>query len=221
MHRLRKKLCFNWKLKWSSLTTLKLFGAHFVQNEFSILSQVSNIETLAIEHVALGVMGSGGPAPLAIRLPHLRRFSLRGSPQFSTILEAPMLDELKLEFHIHRDLPSVTSFPSRSSCTIQRLTLGSSTQLEFAEILRRTPEVEHLELRGHADFTGYLEALDASPFKPTSRSEGKLARHLKSLTVATSAYRASSSPFSPQELDRLMKPVKSRNGLEGSGGWAC
>ncbi len=155
-------------------------------------------------------MGSNDPMPLIIRLPHLKQFSLRGGAQSLTILEAPMLDELKLEFHIHRDLPSVTSFLSRSSWTIQRLTIGSATQLEFAEILGRTPEIEHLELRRQADLTHYMEA----PFKPNSRSEGKLARHPKSLTLAASAYRTSGSPFSPQELDQLMKLVKSRNGLE-------
>ncbi len=69
-------------------------------------------------------MGSNDPMPLIIRLPHLKQFSLRGGAQSLTILEAPMLDELKLEFHIHRDLPSVTSFLSRSSWTIQRLTIG-------------------------------------------------------------------------------------------------
>ena len=206
---------FNWKLKWSSLTTLKLFGAHFVQNEFSILSQALNVETLVIGHVTWGVMGSDDPVPLAIRLPHLKRFSLLGGARFLTILEAPMLHEMRLEFHIHRDLPSVTSFLSRSSCRIQRLTIGSTTQSALAQILRRTPEIEHLELHGQRELIHCLEALDASPLIPTSR-EGKLARRLKSLTVATSAYRTSNSPFTPQELDQLMKLIKSRNGLEGS-----
>jgi len=203
---------FDWKLKWSSLTTLKLFGAHFVQNEFNILSQAQNVETLAIEYAAPAAMGSDGPVPSTIRLPRLKRFSLYGSAQFLTILEAPMLDELELQFHIHRNLPSVASFLSRSSCIIQRLTIKSIDESEFAEILRRTPKIEHLELRRQSDLTRYLETLDAS-----SRSEENLARRLKSLTVATShIYHIPRSPLSPKELDRLMKVIKSRNGLEGN-----
>jgi len=208
---------FNWKLNWSSLTSLELGQAHFELDVLIVLSRALNVEKLTIQHASVNppVMGSGTPMPQTIRLPHLKWFSLQGGAQFLTVLEAPKLDELKLEFHIHRDLASVTSFLSRSSCTIQRLTLKSIAQSAFAEILRRTPKIEYLELRRQSDLIRYLEALDASPRDSSSGGEERLARHLKSFTVAASAYRISSSPFSPPELDRLMKLVKSRNRLEG------
>ena len=210
---------FHWKLNWSSLTTLELSQAHFGRNELSILSQVLNVETLTIQHLAASpVTGGNAPIPQTIRLPRLKRFSLQGRAQFLAILEAPMLDELKLDFHIHRDLPSVASFLSRSSCTIQRLALKTVARSVFAEVLRRTPEIEHLELGRQSDSIPYLEALDASPRNSSGGGEEKLAPHLKSLTIAGPAYRNSSWPLSPQELDKLMKLVKSRSGLEGGAG---
>ncbi|KAF8337827.1 hypothetical protein F5887DRAFT_521140 [Amanita rubescens] len=188
---------FNWKLNWSSLTALELGQAHFERDELGILSRALNVETLTIQHASAvsPVTGSSAPIPQTIKLPHLKWFSLQGNAQFLTVLEAPKLDELKLEFHINRDLASVTSFLSRSSCTIRRLALKSVAQSAFGEILRRTPEIEHLELRRQSNLIHYLEALDASPRNSSSGGEERLARHLKSLTVAASAYRISISKW--------------------------
>ena len=159
---------FNWKLNWSSLTSLELGQAHFERDEVSVLSRALNVEILTIRHARRPVIRSGPPSiPQTIRLPHLKRFSLQGTAQFLTVLEAPKLDEFELEFHhVDRDLASVTSFLSRSSCTIRRFTLKSVIwrSVAFNYFQPTLQETEHLELRRQSDLIRYLEALDASPY---------------------------------------------------------
>jgi hypothetical protein len=194
-----------WKLNWPALTTVALRTS--VNNTLAILPRIPNVEILSLSPYRSRINDSCG----LITLPRLNTLIVdREIPDFLDMLKVPKLENLTILCNIRHSRPRlITSFLSRSSCSIRYLSLNVIDGESLADILRYAPHIESLKFTLHNKwrgprslaFFGFPENHDDE----CDPSRGLLAHHLKSLTIEAMDW-----PFMQEEISMLIHIVKCR-----------
>ncbi|KAJ7920823.1 hypothetical protein B0H13DRAFT_1986350 [Mycena leptocephala] len=119
---------------WSHLTTFRGDGLS-VEDCFKVFQFAPHLEACTFS----GWFGADDGLPTApLTLPSLRSLSLMNHEQFGWFLGAlnlPRLDNLQLSM-LARQIPSFCDFISRSSCSLKKLGMKTSSLLSYEDLLK-------------------------------------------------------------------------------------